>query len=488
MFKIDSCVLTRHGDVRYNMTIFCQKSSIGPLKLTLEQAAFKNETTLKTAIQNAYIARGEHLALTFYDERGYAWSEIRDIFADNLPVLHEIDHLGADERCTVHFPNCVVNGQAETITEQQPLITFNEEAVRSYQAIVPNAIARFDAIPYLWCADTAEHAALAAGIAHVVGQILSGIINRRNGVAHYPQHLAYVDISPQTWMPCVKQLSQIFAGTDYVPHIPQANALQHMRELTDLNCLPYICQFPNLSVVRARNLIQQTPVSLLTLVENEQGEQISPEDNVWFLALEQMNPQLPGLLPSELIALIRQEFPALLMYFLNISQSWLKRGWMTGTNPIVQVYDWIAESLHIENSTPARVANMCKKYYVAYGYHTARSFFHELKRMFFAGGSAYTAQRILRGDTRPKETFAVFEDRKQNVVYVHHHVADIMNQQNRKANFNKDVLTKELTDADYLARTTDEPYWILRGDVWQTHVANQIKMLPTVPITGEAAG
>lgn len=482
MFKIDECVVTRAGDIRYNITIISQKSNRGPLKLTLAQQDFKNEEKLKEAIQRGFINRGEHLSIAFYNSPGYSWSEIRDAFSDNLAVRHEIEHLGIDDNGKLHFPNCVIDLMQDSMHEQQPLITFEEETVRCYQAIVPREVSQFIGVPLLWTTNTPEHMALAAGLSHVLGQVLTGVLCKKQNLNYFPQHLVYVDISPQTWIPCFKQLATIFSGTEYVPHLQHHRPVAYMEKLKDLHCLPYICQFPVLPMQGARNLIQQSPVSLLTLSENEQGEYISPEENVWFLALEQMNPRLPGLLDNDLLALLQQEFSSLLAYFLGFAQTRTKHHWLTTTNPIVQVFDWVAESLRIDDKTSNGVANMCKKYYAAYSYHTARSFLYELKRMFFAGGAPYTPQKLLRGSERPKETFAVFEDRKHHMVYVHQHVADVINQQNKKLHFNVDTLTKELTEAGYLAEITTEPYWILHEEVWQSHVANQIRILPVAEL------
>jgi hypothetical protein len=486
-FRVDECICTRNNEILYRVTVFCPKLERGHVTTTLRPADFRSGAALKEAIQLALITTGENIAVTFYTERGYDWDEIRDAFLENNRVTQEIQLLGADDAGYLHLPNCRINVAKYALEEQQPLLTFDKDAVQTYGAIRPVVADNANATIALWTTDTPEHAALAAGLCHIMGQALHGVVARRAGAPHYPQHLMYVDLAPTTWLPSLRQLATIVSGSEFLPHLPHNRPLPFVQERTDLGCLPYICQIPRMTPQRAVNLVQESPVSLLSLVDNDSGEHMSAEDNVWFVALEQMPPRLPGLLPPELILKLRSEFPILLAYFLHNCYRRDTNYWLTATNPIVQVYDWMSELLQIERNTQCgHVANICKKHYTAYDYYTARAFFYELRKMFFSGGAAYPAQVKLRGPTRPTKRFAVWEDTTNNMVHIHKQLINVINQRLGKAAFNPDVLSAEMQEAGYLIGQ-NEAYWTVTDDVWQTHVANHIHILQLTDTSASVA-
>lgn len=478
-FKIAKCLYTREGNILYETHVYCPRAKTHPVVAVLAESDFRNETTLKSAIQRALISKMENVPVTFYKHTGYSWPEIRDVFGDCPTVTPELATLGWDDQFQLNLPYAKLNIPNDSVEDQRPLITFRPEVVSCYQAVRPHAISDLSGVPALWQTDLPEYGAMAAGLCHVICECIAGLHAARSGTAYHPKHLVYVDLTKQTWMPAMKQLASVLRGNEFLPALPAAYSVDVTRQHADLGCLPYLCNFPELSAARARELVYHSAVSLLTLIDSSNGEAIAGCENVWFIALERMNPRMPELLPDELIADLQREFPYLLQ--LVLTNVYRQKNFNFSNVNVLTVYESVARILGV---TPANaVANMFKRYYTAFSYANARAFFMELRKMFYDGGRAYSPQVKLRGAELPNEAFAVFEHTETGHVYVHQQLLEVINCQHGKLNFDRKLLEEELVEADYLALEPKAPYWVLKADVWRTHVANQLQILPALKVS-----
>ena len=478
IFKLNNCILARNGDILYELTVHCRESSKGPLRILLQKTIFRTPERLSAAIKRGFLRRGENIPVILRSIKGYRnWNEIRDAFDDSRESYVEHSLLGVDDNLVIQFPNVSIDTLQNTIKPQGPLPTFPAEVLECYRGIaVPEGDVDFEGFRTVWETDTLEYGALAAGITHVIAQIYAGMQSRRNGVAYQPEHLAYADLNAETWTPCVKQLSELLRGTPKLPALSLRRTLLETQSYSDLGCLPYIARFPVGEKRTMCNLMRKSHVSLLGPIESQMAEFIALEESVTFVALEENRISLPGKVPDNIIKKLQRELPSMLRALFERNNG-LASGGMSGLSLLTGVFNLIGVILDI--SPAGACTNLCKNYYVARRYRAMHLFLHELSRMFYLGGGDYPAQELcVQNDwPRGRAPAIVVRPQKQRV-YVHKQLADIINNSCSGIKCSRDVLTKELKEAGHLINSQyRNAYWVLRKEVWDLHVARQLKVL-----------
>lgn len=474
MIRPGDCVLTRDGTVNYKCTLYCTDAENNPVEAVIPRKAFRSAKDLKEQLHNIYLKTGENVPVAIYTVAGYDWGDIRDAFNDSHNVVHEITKLGVDNDLNLYLPHTMIRVHDNKIEPYNGLTSFSRDSSSQYAAVQVTDKHELTAFKELWRNPRTDYTAFAAGISHIISQCWLEYMAVRTGSVYRPYHLIYTDLSTQTWEPCLQQLTMMCSGTPYMPTLPTRNTVKQLERLgNDLGGLPYICNIPGMSQDKISTVVQQSPVSLMSLADNITGERISDENNVWFVAVEDMHPRLPGIIPQDLVAELQKELPLALLRCMRNWHNRIGRNWLLDVHPVVQIYQWIAEDLDIMDSS--RIHNVCKKYYTAYSYSDARAFLYELRRMFYLGSSPYTPQVKRAGYGVPDKdaVFAVYEDTENNRVYINKNIIRVINQQNRNVTFDEETLTQQLQDADYTTDVTDS-HWILDGDVWQTHVVRAV--------------
>lgn len=480
LFKVDKCIMTRDDKVLYDMTVTCLQAKNKTIQVTVPSTAFQSARALTSSIQCAYMRRGENVPILFYgNARGYGqWESIRDAFRDTALVHNEVDTLGVDSDLQLQLSDCRIDVLSGSVSEQAPLPTYRPEIIECYRGLsVDTSNTGTEALLELWSSDDTAHAAIALGLSHIIGQILVGFLSQKSGIIYRPTHLMYADIGPDTWDGCIEQLSYITRGSIYVPPLSDRTPAAFRKDLADLHCLPYICNITSANSRGVRQLLDECAVSLLGVLNNEQGEWLAQTSGVWFVALEQMPARLPGRIPMDLCQRVRDELLAFIISFIGKWHKTQITRWVADVNPALQVHSVISDQLGAERTGVA--ATICKKYYTTYSYSSVRAFLYELRRMFYMGESPYPQQTLVTGTGAPTSgsTSGVHVSTTDDCVYVHKHLAKLINKENKRASFDAVALTDELNTDGYLVSNDPGVYWAIRRDVWEHYVEAKLQLV-----------
>ena len=290
-FKIKNKILTSNKEVYCNCIL--QTGTLAPIHANINYESFKLHTTLKTAVQAAYMEHNLTPPIAFYKERYFDWQEICDIFSDSIQAQREITTLGVDDILSLQLPNYTINTNG-TITNQIRLFDIPKDVITQYTGLASESY-NLDVFKELWSQDNAYTKAFTLAISHILYHILLPRFIKNSESHLHPKHLCFINSNEDRLNPVIHQLSLLFTNNDYAYKLPHAGALKRLREFNRLGTLPLICIPPTVNNKHLVKLFEETPINLITSVTEEQAFALNRVNNISFMIdppAEQFEPNI----------------------------------------------------------------------------------------------------------------------------------------------------------------------------------------------------
>jgi hypothetical protein len=482
--KIEECIYTRSGDMQYTCKFRTAEDVI--VSIPLQRHDFTRADVLQTAVHKALASRGHSTYAAFYEQRGYRWGDILCCLAQHKPIRREIVKLGADEFGQVHFPKVTLDLTKRQLEAQECIFTLNNETKSIYAGLeyesgdidsddtLKNFVQRAPEFP--------GAIGLLIGLCHIIYQLLTDVSASRRGTTAGPRHLFYVEPEPGLWSTVYRQLVQLISGVSELPQIPSTRTLAHLDELSQLGALPCTKLLPVLPLKSLIRTVTDSPVSLISLIDNDTAMALTGDAKVSFVTLPDPTQLLNTHIQNEDIAALQKALPSCLLAILSASlDAKAALEFRTTIAPAATTYKYLCEKLGIEASDS--VTNLIKQYYTVKGVSNAYAFLHAFAELyehskyryqFFRTVSHYPTKELLAEENTP----SIFVTPEQ--VFISRDIVDVVNRKTHGINvFNTASLTYEFERYKYFVPCPvdvpldTERYWVLDRKVWDKYVMRE---------------
>jgi len=481
-FSVDACSIKPNGKLVYMCRLRASDDQVPVVSAQLPEVAFSTAAALCKAIDAAFAREGHKTYVAFYDIAGYKWPDIIARVAKGRPILQELEQLGVDDELNIHFPNIVLRLADNDIVTQEAAASIPAEVMHIYNGLSKSTgDSATTAIRQYITSDKLNSyaAAFVAGIAHIAYHIKMSVLNASEGSPFIPRHLFFVEPETGIWTPIFKQLSYIFTGQPLIPHMPSTGISEYLAKMSKLGTLPYITTMPALQTRKIPQVVADSPVSLISMIDSNAAALLSHDPRVSFVVPIDYTEQPYKLHMDDVLAL-QQAMPAFLLRFLNARITGNERAEFQRTTepPAIAAYTLIAKMMKSKNKELP--ADLVQNYYTAIGAAGAMAFFHALYGIIYAQGAnanelglnimyCQATARMLR-TVNPPHIFVT-----DDTVLLSRQLVNIVNLQcNNSPIFSALALTDEFERNGYLStsdkKAAKKRYWTLDKTVWEKYV------------------
>ena len=298
-------------------------------KLWVERSEFNDPNSLAELITAEYAKRGMPAYVALYAHRMFPLREVADAMAGTLTPQMAEGRLGAISQDILQLPATRITKHLAS-SRSLAYIDVPESVTRLYSAVRP---LRYDddctGMPTLW--RSAELGGYVLGICHLIHGLMSGLRCASNPLlAPTTQHLVYTDSDATTWVPTVSKLGFTFSADSVLPLLGTVRADKMMEAFEALGELPFIACV-SAGGLKAQHLTSSRINTILAADRSVAGE-LSPLENVTYISLDPLDPQMPGAVLEEHVTAVRAELPLVLKTLMNDLQE--KQLYFSVENPV----------------------------------------------------------------------------------------------------------------------------------------------------------
>ena len=502
--QVNAKILTQKGPLRYACTFKAQTGE--SVNIMLNETDCSRAEYLQRALNRETIRAGyAHAAyIAVYEEaRKFKWTDIMSKLSEGKPCYNEVDVLGVNTQLEVHFPSVMLDVAGRKVGTQGRIYNMQEDVFNHYAAL-NTSMSQEKAVSTISSLfknmNDIYVSAFILGLCHIIYQVATQyyIRKKHDRENNIRTHLCYIEPVEGMWWGVLNNLHTMLSNCTMVPALP-GNVTKHLRELTPLGTLPFICELPAIPAKNVPRLLQDSPVNLITRVDSDTAALLNNHPCVSMVIppnVDASESEFAKLNYEDLYKL-QGALPQFINYLLNITIA--HEVVITYRDPQLlpaqSIYNWICAVLDIKRH--ALADTMLQKYYVLETLYSLQNLLRIVGKLCYDGNtlvpSIYGAKLITRtpcdadfsDDSHPPAAYILPE-----IVHLSKRVMTRIIRQKHMDYYTIELVDIALKQAGYLVKRKDIPrnkhiskefYWTIPREVWDTKVRQtQITLIETV--------
>lgn len=281
---VDRKIRTKDGQLTYICIITPANRTVPALTVKLPYDSVQQPGHIKRILTKAYADIHESPYLACYGINGYAWPDILDKLAEDCDVYSEIERLGPDSFGEFNFPNSALRLSAKSVEPQQQLLSIPDGLMTMYGGVIPcTDLEHREPFRRLFSrTDNVYLCGLIAGISHVVHALTLSVHPAASKALHVA-HLFMVETETALWQPVFQQLAYLFSGSEYMTRLNAAHPETALDQARALGPLPWIGQLARLPGRKLRQVIDDSQVGIMSVVDSPTARELDGIHDVTFL-------------------------------------------------------------------------------------------------------------------------------------------------------------------------------------------------------------